>query len=920
MKRLFELFFKIHPGELKKALLFFFLCMGLVSVAFTIGRTMASSLFLHRVDTAFLPYTYVAVAVAVSLASAVYSRLSGKLRRDHTFMLTMLLFAIVLLGLRGVLALAPDSLAVVGSIYVFVEILAILSMIQYWTLANDVFTSREGKRLFAFISAGSALAQVVFGGLVKSTVSYIGAENLLIVMAVELIVCMALIRVIGKMFAEELDRLQRKKPPGKREPAKAGLLPDLGRIARSGHLKTLAGILLVMSVTVTIIDYQWKVSAKEAYIGDENGLAGYFGMFYLITGVGACVFQFFLTSRILERYGILFSLILLPGAFFAASAGILAASARKVVLWAATGASGANTLLRYTVNSSAIQLLFLPTSPDFRPRAKAIIEGIMQPVTSGLTGLLIAAIVAAVGERDLSYVVLGLVLVWLVLTVKVRGQYVRALADRIRKRKLDLNASMLPVDEATVSILEKALAGDDKVGAASALELIGAVPEKDWGPAVLRLLDSPGTELKIRALAHLERNARPEYQEAVGRLLEDDDGLVRVAAVMCICAVKKERCMEAAGRFLRDDHLGVRGAAAAGMIRYGGPEAASMALGKLEEMLADNDARVRYAALKSAGAAGDTGLTRSLARNLANGFTARVAADALVDLGEGAFGELSKTLADTGVDIEARERVPRILQRIGSPRCMEILLENIEAPQARIRSAASAAAGRLAQSDVEVETDTNRIWKICLAEVKEYFQLARMELDLAGFLEAHLLGDAIEHLRRKSAKRILDLLSIMHSGEGINVIAEGFESARAASREDALELLDNILTGHDRLAILTVFEDSPLEKQAAVGEKYFPYLERKSAPAWLSYLLEDKAGWLAACALYQVGASRLTDLADKVKARLDSKDPVVVQAALGALRELVSAEEFVQTASSFKGDQRPIVAGFAEDVTQTERP
>ncbi len=50
---------------------------------------------------------------------------------------------------------APDWVAV--AFYVVVQILAILLISQFWTLANDVYDPRQAKRIFGFIGGGASL-------------------------------------------------------------------------------------------------------------------------------------------------------------------------------------------------------------------------------------------------------------------------------------------------------------------------------------------------------------------------------------------------------------------------------------------------------------------------------------------------------------------------------------------------------------------------------------------------------------------------------------------------------------------------------------------------------------------------------------------------------------------------------------------
>src|SRR5262249_57778088 len=78
------------------------------------------------------------------------------------------------------------------ALYVFVEAMASLVVIQFWTMANDVFHAREAKRLFGLIGGGGTLANVIFGLLVGRYARTIGAPNLLWLMVGQLVLCAVL--------------------------------------------------------------------------------------------------------------------------------------------------------------------------------------------------------------------------------------------------------------------------------------------------------------------------------------------------------------------------------------------------------------------------------------------------------------------------------------------------------------------------------------------------------------------------------------------------------------------------------------------------------------------------------------------------------------------------------------------------------
>ncbi len=944
MRLLLQRALHVRSDETPRVAAMFLLYVGLISASFVVGRTAASSLFLHRLDKSLLPYTYAAVAVAVSLASALYTRLSHKLGRGTLFPATLAVYIGGLLLLRNALYSWPDSILVVGSTYVFIDVLSILCVTQFWSLACDVFSTREAKRVFSVIGGGSAVAMLVFGALLRGIVRPLGTANLLYVMVGELFLCSLLLAWIRRAARRQLREatLESKAPrrQGQGGATREGLLADFGRLRSTRHLFTIALITAVMAVAITLIDYQWKMSARAAFLGDEDGLAGFFSLYNLFVGLLAFFVQFFLTSRIIERLGILPALTMLPGALVAASSTVLLGSAQVVSLWASTAAAGANSLLRFTVQNTTVQLFFRPVAPDFRPRAEALVEGIIKPVVTGLTGLAIAATVTMVGLRELSYPALALLALWLFLNVRARRHYAAALGERIRSRRLDLDGSNLKADEATVRVMRESLLGQDEKEARSALELLRSIPERDWRADVAKLLTSDSGALRQSALEFLRDADAGPHMESILRTLADPEPAVRAAAVEAVSHLLGTNCNTALLPLTNDPEATVSAAAAAAILRYcpqaetdfahrhlaelarhhepGVRIAAARALGRagraahvdeLRRLLKDPSPEVRVAAGRAAGETGAVEMLPHLIDLLADPRTTRTATEALVSMRESSLGLLAETLSNVAVSPLLRSRIPRVLSDIGDSVCMQVLLDRMIVSEPSVRAEIAAAAGRRLRRSGGTFEDLTLVERLCAHEVEDFFRWARRQSESGAPLDS-LLWDALEQKKSQCRRSLVELLSIAHPGPDFASVVQGFESHRTASHSDAIELLDNKLRGTERQDILALFESPDVAAQTAYALRRWPTPQR-SREEWLRRFMQDSDRWVAACTSQLVGCEGLQSLTDEVRSMLDEHNPFMVQSALGALRSLLSPAEFEALATGFIADPRPLVASYA---------
>jgi hypothetical protein len=164
-----------------------------------------------------------------------------------------------------------------------------------------------------------------------------------------------------------------------------------------------------------------------------------------------------------------------------------------------------------------------------------------------------------------------------------------SLADTIRKKKLDLYGSTLPVDDSTVKALEAALKGSNERDAYHALELLNAVPDKNWDSLVSRLLHSNSIGLRKGAIEHLGRKNNTEYAEEIFTFINDPDPEVRAAAFDAYCRIQEERAMMDIYPFMKDADPLVKSTVVACTIYQIGVSQVNELSGHLRQVIAEED-------------------------------------------------------------------------------------------------------------------------------------------------------------------------------------------------------------------------------------------------------------------------------------------------------------------------------------------
>ena len=85
----------------------------------------------------------------------------------------------------------------------------------------------------------------------------------------------------------------------------------VGTLRSSRYLQTIAALIFVSVIVSTLIDYQFKAAAKEAY-PSTDALAGFFGSYYAWLSAVTMFAQVWLTGRLLMGLGLTPSLLRSP--------------------------------------------------------------------------------------------------------------------------------------------------------------------------------------------------------------------------------------------------------------------------------------------------------------------------------------------------------------------------------------------------------------------------------------------------------------------------------------------------------------------------------------------------------------------------------------------------------------------------------
>ena len=945
----------VRRGEARKVLLLA-LYLFLAVSTFITGRISRDSLFLSVFQKEHLAYMYISVALMVPLPAYLYARIADRFRRDR-LLITALLITVVGMGICRLLLHTGKSWVFVV-LYNFVEVYGTFLILQFWTFAGDLFSSREAKRLFPFIGAGSVVAGIVCGVAISAIVPIVGTENLLFL---QMLLLLGGAGVIGRVGSMERTRLQEavlvKQVRKQKNGVRFRVSLEAASVFASKHLKIIAGITVATFVTVPLIDYQFKVALKDHFtvngVVNTDAMSSFMGLFSAATGALAAVIQLAITSRVLERFGVVAALIVLPIALFLGLSSLLLGVG--TVLVCAVLLKGAENTFRYSITDATMQVLYTPVPAQVRGRAKTFIDGIVKPVAGGLAGAAMVLVVGPLGlpVQSLAAIALALTAAWAMLVLLIGREYVHELLATLRRRRLDFSdQSLVITDEPTVMLLRQRLRSSDVAEVRSALELAKRVDGHDMSGELIPLLKHQDADLRMQAAEILGGSGATTTASELERLFcEDPVDAVRGAAISAYCALVGESALRVVEPYLHSEAPGVRAAAVAGIIRHGGLDGILAAADDLKAMLSgteegvrfaaanvlrdiavksffqpvltllrDPSPRVQNAAIQAAGAMRSPELVPALIYKLQGRETARTAALALTSFGEGVIDVLAKVLLQDREEPTVRRQVPRILERIGTTRCLDVLLAGLHTLDPGTRREVARATGRLRER-LGIIVDDKLVRRLIDEELREQYQHLAAIDDLAGVADdarRDLLRDAIEERLARNLDRVFRLLSIIHSVKAIDTIHANLRSSSPTIRANAVEVLDNFLDVDLKRRLLPLIEDMPLPATLARGAELYQ-LERRSPEGWVQQFLCGRDPWLVVCSLHVTAELGLSSLLPHVEPHRGHADPIVRETALRTLAVLCRPEAFLEKCAPLRVDDSAVVRRAATALLDEAR-
>lgn len=864
----------------RTALMFLYLLF--VLLAYYILKPVSRALFLTRFDASQLPFLYLAMAASGGILAYHYVRIAVRWSLTAAVNAATALIVVTLLAIWQLLRLDQAWLYYVFNIWVSLFSLVLVS--QGWLVASHVFDPRSAKRVYSLLAAGAVLGAAIGGSFTALVVRTVGTANLVPASALFVLLAWGCFHQLLRQPGVSLGGAR----AAGEEPRDFSLRDVSRDVTRHRHLQVIIALLMVTYVVDTLVEYQFSFMARAAYRGDS--LTAFLGGFYgLYLNLATFVLQVFLTSLVVNRFGVGGTLLVMP-------AGIGAAMAAMVVtpgIWAAGIARLIEASTRYSFNRTGMELLYMPLPADLRDRTKAFVDIFVDRMARGLGAILILTL-AALGAgslRAVSFLTLVACAVWTALAIYARRQYIDTVRHRLAARRLDLESMRIPYqDQTLMRRLEELAAHGEGRQSLYALRLLDEVPGYPLEPLAVRL--NGGAFPEVRAWLY-ETALRRGWRSLLAEARRELD-LPPTAALAPAAAYYGTLAHDGAPVLTRllehPDPAVVEAALRAGESLP--PEAGvRLPLPRIRALAASDDpAARRLAALALPAYPGEAlhslpGLAMDLVPAVR-----RAAAAALRSMGARAVPALAAFLDNPSAPLIHRRRAARLLGSIPAQAAGDALLARLDEADLEVASAIMHALEKQRGADPTLQYSHEPIRHQVARAARMYLEV-RVTLSClrgaSGGPATGLLLRTLESRLDRIIQRLFALLGLRYPPHDIQAAFRAVRRGTPAELANAAEFLDNILD-HDlkRFVLPLLDEDRPPEQ---IGRELFG-LEFHGPVHALRAILDDGDPWLVVCAMSSAAELGLRALVPQILAA-SVRSAAAAEVAARALDRLAPEQE-----------------------------
>ncbi len=853
----------IYEDEIHLFLWVFFLYF-LLTGSNVILNNYAETAFLKRYGVEYLPIVYMLNSIALFI---IMGALTGIMVRFPGARILTYLFVFCGVSVAGIRFMIPLNIDLIYPVLFMLKAQyeALLGLL-FWSMANDLFNTRQSKRLFSLITAGGVIGSIIGSFGTPFLAKAITLDNLLLFYLATTLVGAFVVKRMGKNYPTLLFSDKKSKKSKTRSSLIAEFKNIIPLMKKSSLIKILILLTLLPNIIIPILNYQFNY-AVNAQFATESGLIQFFGYFRGFLNIGSLIILLFV-GRIYGRWGLPVALMFHPANYILAFLAFLF----RFDIFSAMYARMSTMVLRTTINNPARNILIGLIPESLRSVLRPFLRGTVVRV-----GLLFGSGMILISEKlfhpkYLSLAAIPFAPAWLAAVFALKKGYPKILLGLVSEGMFDLKALAETDMEHVFSgkkIHSRLLrAFLDSRGSRSLwyARLLKALGTKDLDQHLLIALGFQDDRTRIGLIELLSPNSGKNAASLLMDLAKSENNQdLTVAALQAMNRLDPETSdMVDYEYFIGHQHPKISAHALIGMYRRE-PEKYRRII---QSYLRSDKINERHAGIVAAGGSGEMMFTGRLKKMLTDENNEPVLPDIITalrdlkvtDLNEMAYPFLShpasrvRLAALSALDIDNEERLRKVISMMADPGedifklaqqkietapylNTRLLVESLAIPNSRIRKAIFNLLESLDIKNLDV-------FRFARNQIQESYQHLSDALNLEVFPENDSRNLLIDHFNQKkllSIENILRILALQDPSGQMKIIYRGIFSSDSRKRANATEALENMMDKRLFKVMVPLMESASPQESLNLARKNFSLIGLDAGGnAFTSRLLSDK--------------------------------------------------------------------------------
>ena len=904
--------FDIHPDE-RRAFGWTAGLMFLILFSEMLFANFADTAFIKRFGVEYLPEMFLIDAVLVFFIMDLIRGLVG--RYSATTLLTRIFMIFAALEILCRFLILLDFSLLYPVMYILRQQFNGVMLVIFWNICNDIFDTRQSKRIFPLITAGGILGRILGSFSTNFLGELMRLDNLLLISAGLLLLGVVASNRIGRLFPPPVavSRGPGSQKTGWSSPI-AGL-KEMTLFAKGSLLFViLAAIRILPNVVGPMFDFEYSVILDQSF-ATEGGLIEFYATIRGVLNIIAFVLLMFV-GKVYTRVGIPNALLFRPGNYFFVFSLLLFRFDILVGIYARISINVLTTTMHNPANNIIINLF-----PDeFRAKIRPILQ-VASRAGSLAGSLILIGLKSFIHASYFSFFGLFFVGLWILATFRLRGKYTSFLLETILEKQADLKGledvdlTVLVQDPKSLNRLLEGLRQEKGSAATLCARILSEARYPELATTILSVLSEKDLSVQIDLLDLIRAEDASLVVPALVEMADTAPSSLQPYLVRTVGRVAPTEHVDFLRRMSQTTDRAVQAEAIVGLYQTG---AGSSVFSILSGWLESENQEDMLLGLTTVARAGETKLEKHIHTILERETVPRIQAKAVEALGVLGRPDRDQRIAAwldhsnpdvrrsavMALAIDKEETIARVIDALGdeSPDVREAafsrlsqmdkqivpqLLKALNSPKRALKDGILHILEKLEVKDVAFSEFITR-------EIRSAYENIGAVQALRALDETSAVGLLTQHLSDKNSDAVFTVFRILEVQGGDAEMRTIYRGLRTSAREkaNALEALESKLHPTLSRVLIPLLDDISIEEKLKVARKNLGIEEKDvSDPRGvLANFLNDDDGVTQMCALYAIGEGQITELTEKIRTLDERGDPKVRETARHVLARLEGAD------------------------------